>query len=157
MVASKLVLLDRKNVEPENHTKQYYFLCRAIVKISNFTYSEFRTFLLYLYTDRVEPPPRTVEEFIGSVYNWVIFRILPQPPLFNADRRLSFSVEMFELADNYGEESLKRHCEEQLRALITTDNFSTVYAISIQYNAQVTSTTVAPIAISVQSQSIVGN
>ena len=45
---------------------------------------------------------------------------------------------MFELADYYGEENLKTHCEEQLRVLISVDDYTKVYATTVQFNSKVT-------------------
>ena len=36
------------------------------VKITEFTYKGFRTFLLYLYTDRIEPTPQVAGDAIGK-------------------------------------------------------------------------------------------
>ena len=38
----------------------------ASIEIADCTYSAFRSFLLYLYTDRIEPPPRTADDLIGK-------------------------------------------------------------------------------------------
>ena len=46
-------------------------------------------------------------------------------------------AELLKLADYYGEEDLKRRCEQQLRFLITEDNFSQIYSASFQYNSKV--------------------
>lgn len=47
-------------------------------------------------------------------------------------------AELFKLADYYGEEDLKRRCEQQLGILITEKNASVAYTVSTSYNAKVT-------------------
>ena len=53
----------------------------------------------------------------------------------------SILMELFRLADYYGEDDLKRRCEQQIRFLITADNFSQTYSASVllDYKVKVTS------------------
>ena len=48
-----------------------------------------------------------------------------------------FLAELFRLADYYGEEDLKRRCEQQLRLLITKENFSQIYSAAVLYDFKV--------------------
>ena len=109
---------------------------RGVFQITDFPYQSFRTFLLYLYTERVEPPLRNSEEAIGN------YRLIK---LFSTDscnwfsiRKLFHSTELFKLADYNGEEDLKQRCEQQLKLLTNEDNVCDLYSIAVQYNVEVT-------------------
>ena len=43
-----------------------HFCSRAVIEILDFTYAAFRTFLRYLYTDKIEPSLPTAEDLIGK-------------------------------------------------------------------------------------------
>ena len=46
-------------------------------------------------------------------------------------------LELFKLADYYGEKHLKGRCEKQLQVLVTEDNVCQVYSASVQYDSKV--------------------
>ena len=47
-------------------------------------------------------------------------------------------AELFKLGDYFGEEDLKRRCEQQLKLLITVENFSQIYMAASLHNSKVT-------------------
>ena len=47
------------------------------------------------------------------------------------------SVELFKLADYYGEEDLKSRCEHQLKVMITNQSVLEVYSLAVQHGSKV--------------------
>ena len=44
----------------------FMFVHRTVFEVQDFSYEGFRTFLLYLYTERIEPPLQNVADAIGN-------------------------------------------------------------------------------------------
>ena len=47
-------------------------------------------------------------------------------------------LELFKLADYYGEETLGRRCEQYLKRLTILGNVTKVYSVAVRHNSMVT-------------------
>lgn len=103
----------------------------SVIEHNEFSYTVFKAFLKYLYTDVVSLP---LEEAVGKLNMWISTHCF----LFIKKKKYLFlPAELLRLADVYCEENLKQHCIRIIKQKVCIENLHFLYDIALQYNAKV--------------------
>lgn len=114
---------------------------KEVIEIDQFSYSVYRSFLEFLYTDNVELPP---EDAIGQTHTHIsqpdllsvcpIYTVCPTYIVLVCASVLSG---LLDLATSYCENRLKRLCQHIIKRGITVENAFTLLSAAVRYDAEV--------------------